>query len=357
MRQLVAVFLVLLVLGMPTAGSADLASRSQAIGQEQALRRQERDAALTLLSLDEQLAAGRAKAARIQAGLPAAGQAVSAAVTRLNTARTRLALDQKRLGEWLNFLYRYGDVSLVAQVLEAKSWSDLESRLVFVTDLMENQADLWQRAKVREADLTRAVAGLRNKQDAMQREEADLAATVAALGKERETRQAYLASLERQSAVLAREVAGEDALWVADLQPLTSVLSDLGNLPWDGMTPDNVSFGFDQVTLEFSDSTLTGVLDSGGATLQLAATSSGVVISGSANGVPFKLKASLAVAGPRTVQLVPKELDLAGLPVQPNTMTAVTGDNPVFNLPAEDPQWKLSSINTGPGYVDFLFGQ
>jgi len=357
-KQLVAVLavIVFLVPWAPTVGSAGLTERSQAIGQEKALQQQEQSAALTLLSLDEQLGAREAEASRIQAALPAAGQAVTTASVQLATARGQLTLDQKKLGQWLNFLYRYGNVSLVAEVLEAKSLNDFVSRLVFVSMLVENQAGLWQKARVQETVCARAVADLQKKKAALQQEEAGLNTAIGALQKEQQARDAFMVSLGQQSATLAQQVAAEEAGWVATLRPLTKVLGDLGNLPWDGMTPDSVSFGFDGVTAEFSDATLTGVLDSDGANLQLAATGSGVVISGAENGVPFALQASLTVMGPREVRLVPQELDLAGLPVQAATLAAVAGNNLVLSLPAEDPQWKLSAISTGAGHIDFLFG-
>lgn len=359
MRRFVALLamLALLLAVVPTTGAADLAERRQAIGQEEALRGREREAALTLLSLDEELKASQALVARLRAGLPGAVAAVNKASARYRTARATLARDQKMLGLWLNFLYRYGSVSLVAEVLEAKSWSDFVTRLVFVTGLMENQAALWQKARGEEAVCARSVADLQDKEAALRREEAVLAGTIAGLEKKQEARKAFLASLEQQSAILAREVAAEEAGWVAALQPLSEVLANLGGLPWDQMAPDNISFGFSGVTLQFDDTALSGVLDSGGAGLQLASSPSGVTISGSADGVSYALQASLSVAGPRTVRLVPRELDLAGLPVQEATLLAVTGGATSFNLPDEYPQWKLSSISTGAGYVDFVFGR
>lgn len=359
-KKLLAVLavLVLLVAALPLAGVTGFPGRARAGTQVVPLKSQEQEAAETLLSLGEQVNALETAQSRIEAELPAEDAAVTRAHAQLTASTALLAVDQQRLGLWLNFLYRYGEVSLVTEVLEAKSWSDFESRLVLVTELMENQALLWQQARSQEAVCVRELATVHQFQIALQQKEDDLSTAIDALEKKRQAKENFLSSLERQSASLAQQVVTEETGWVNTLQPLSTVLGNLSNLPWDSLTPDNVSFGVDGVTARFDDATLTRVLDydQSAANLQLTANDSGVVISGSENGVSFDLSAALVVSGPRQVRLVPKQLDLAGLPVQEDTLAAVTGGDLVFNLPEQDPQWKLSSISTGAGYVDFVFG-
>jgi len=357
-RRLLALLtlIAVVVTAAPATGAADLAARNRALAQESALQRQERSAALTLLSLDEELSADQAEAARVKAAIPVVTRAVGAARESMIAARARMAQDRQRLGQWLNFFYRYGTVSLLDVVLQARSFDDFVNRLVLVTTILENQAVLWHTAGREAAWYARTLADLQAKEKALAGQEAALAAAVAAIGKQEAEKAAFVASLQAQSAVLAREVLAQESAWVASLKPLTSVLQGLSGLPWDSLSPDSVQFGFSGVTLGFDDATLTRLLDSGGANLQYAATPGGVIISGEQNGVPFALHCGLAVAGPRAVRLVPTELDLAGLPVQEATLQAVTGGNLTFELPDEDPGWKLSAIRTDYHHTDFVFG-
>jgi len=357
-RRLVAVLtlVAMLVSGMPATGAADLAARSQDLARENALQQQEKSAALTLLSLDEELAADQAQADRIRAALPEAARAVAAATDAMLAARRGMLADREKLGRWLNFFYRYGAVSFLDVVLRARSFDDFVNRLVLVSTLLENQAALWHAASREAAVYARSVAQVQAKRKALAGQEAVLAAAIAALGERQRDKAGFLASLQAQSAALARQVLAEESVWVVALQPLTRVLHDLSALPWDGVTPDSVDFGFSGVTLGFDDATLTRLLDSDQVDFQFTATPDGVVISGEQDGVSFALHSGLAVAGPRTVRLVPRELDLAGAPVQEATLQAVTGGNLTFDLPAADPQWKLSAIRTASHHTDFVFG-
>ena len=206
------VLAAVLVLALPAIGGADATPSADALRREDAsLAARSHAAALSLYSLDSQLAAARARLAALEARQATLLAERASLARELRIARGSVSVSQRRLATHLRELYERSDVSTVEVVLGARTLDEALTGLDSLDRAAaqdEAVAAEVRAAKRRVSAASAAVAARIVALDAARRQ---AEATEASLRRAQEERLAYVARLAAERELNARQLAHVEA--------------------------------------------------------------------------------------------------------------------------------------------------
>lgn len=339
------------------AGSLpSLEERSEAVNRLTGLNEQERALAAELLDWDVRIEAARQDQERLTREIPLAEQALKDAEARLSLSREQLSEGEERLGQWVNFLYRNGPVAYLEVVLEATDFNDFATRFEAIKTVVVNQRRLLDEVKELKAGQEEQAASMRQAQAGLAAKTAALSQRIADMDRERAGREAFLAQLKEQSTDLNERVIQSETALYQSISSLRYLLSHLGELPWDNLSPQKFSLTGRGLSIEYLDQEVNRVFFEQGdpnlAAISVQSLSGLFAISGrgDAGGVDYRLEGAFVPDADGNVRFEPSRVLLAGLPVSSEVLQYIaSAESLSFDFGSRTQGYRLTQIRPADG--------
>lgn len=316
-------------------GAVSPEDRLEALARQAELERREGELAAELLDWDVKIETARQEQEQLLLEIPLAERSLAGAETSLGESRARLDEGMEDLGRWVNYLYRYGQVSYLEVILEAKSFSEFVERAGLVVTVISAQAGLLDEVRDRAARLEAQLENLRQARALLDQKNASLACRLREMDDYRAGREVFLNELKEQSAGLAESIVKKETLLYRSLDSLQYLLKHLDSLPWHSLTPDTFSLAGKNMRLEFKDREVNRVFFRQGdpelAGLSVHCAPGLFSISGTAaagaGGADFKIEGNFEPRGKGRVSFQPGRMYLSGVPVSSEVLGFIAGES------------------------------
>lgn len=330
--------------------------RSEALGALAGLNEQEKALVAELLDWDVRLAAARQDHERLAREIPVAEQAVKDAEAALSLSREQLSVSEERLGRWVNFLYRYGPVAYLEVVLQATDFNDFATRFEALKTVVVSQVRLIDEVKELKGRQEEQAAGLRQARADLEVKTAALSQRIADMDRERAGREAFLARLKEQSADLNEKVIQSETALYQSIDSLRYLISHLGALPWDNLSPQKFSLTGRGLSIEYLDQEVNRVFFEQGdpnlAAISVQSLSGLFAICGRADtgGADYRLEGTFVPEAAGKVRFEPSRALLAGLPVSAEVLRYIaSAESLSFDFGSRTQGYRLTQIRPEPG--------
>lgn len=315
-------------------GAPNPEDRLEALARQAELERREGELAAELLDWDVKIESARQEQEQLLLEIQQAELSLAGAEAGLGESRARLEEGLEDLGWWVNYLYRYGQVSFLEVILEAKNFSEFVERAGMVFAVISAQAELLEEVRERSARLEEQLEALRQARALLDQKNAALAGRIRDMDHYRAGREVFLNELKEQSASLAEEIIKKETLLFRSLDSLHYLLQHLDSLPWQSLTPDTFSLAGRRMRLEFKDQEVNRVFFGQGdpalAGLSVHCTPGLFSISGTAaagaGGAEFKIEGNFETRGKGRVSFQPGRMYLSGVPVSSEVLGFIAGE-------------------------------
>ncbi|MDI9448110.1 MAG: hypothetical protein QM303_05765 [Bacillota bacterium] len=315
-------------------GAVSPEDRLEALARQAELERRKGELAAELLDWDVKIEAARQDQEQLLLEIQQAERSLAGAETSLGESRARLDEGMEDLGRWVNHLYRYGQISYLEVVLEAKSFSEFVERAGLVVTVISAQAELLDEVRDRAARLEAQLEALRQTRALLDQKNAALAGRIREMDDYRAGREVFLNELKEQSAGLAESIVERETLLFRSLDSLQYLLKHLDSLPWHNLTPDTFSLAGNKMRLEFKDQEVNRVFFGQGdpalAGLSVHCAPGLFSISGTAaagaGSADFKIEGNFEPRGRGRVSFQPGRMYLSGVPVSSEVLGFIAGE-------------------------------
>ncbi len=340
----------------PVAGPAALEERNEAVNRLAGLNEQERALVAELLDWEVRIEAARQEHERLTGEIPVVRQTLADSEAGLQVTREQLRAGRDRLGQWVNFLYRYGPVAYLEVILSAVDFNDFVARaesvktiIISQVRLLEEVRDLQRRQEEQAETLRQAQAGLTAKTTALSQK-------LVEMDRDRAGREAFLADLRQQSTGLADEVLQSETVLYQSITSLRYLLSHLDSLPWNSLSPEKFSLSGKGLRIEFADQEINKVFfgqdDPNLASLSVRSSSGLFALSGRAEaaGTDFRMEGAFVLDGDGKVRFQPARVLLAGLPVTSEVLKYIASEQSLsVDLGERTRGYRLTDIRSEEG--------
>jgi len=275
--------------------------------------------------------------------------------------RADLAVSSRELGQWLEFNYRYGYVSILDVLVSSSGFNDFINRSFLLSSIMDQQARVFQhhralknRAEEKLAQISainKSIAADKLKQEKklteLQKTETELAE--------------LLSDLKNQSAALEAKLNVLSQQW-AEVTGLTSgIIRRLSTLPADQFPPDGIRFSFGGMRLEYSDATINQAIKKVGpdpaAGVNVGIKPELVTISGhtGSQGVAFVIKGNFAISpDKKKIVFVPGSITVNNDTQSGYMMEAILDNSDLtWDITRYYPNLSITGFSSGNGKITF----
>jgi cystine transport system substrate-binding protein len=198
---------ILLLLGIPATGPAQVPGVGALKQRSAALAARSREAVVQLYALESRLQQARDDLARIDARAAALARSQDSAKRRYRAAQRTMAVAQERLGRQLRILYEQDELSPIAVVLGARSLDEAIEGLESLSRTARATESVIEQARSARTLIRRARRELAVQVSRVLALRAVVAATAAGLEQARVERTAYLADLRQQQELTVSQIS------------------------------------------------------------------------------------------------------------------------------------------------------
>jgi peptidoglycan hydrolase CwlO-like protein len=355
---LVTVFFLLLAFTAASGeeqGAGLLKEREAAYGQKSALEEREKQLLADLLDLDVKIESARINQSLLQGEIAEAGHLLEESRAALFLCRERRDENLVSLGQWVNFLYRYGAISYLEVLLQASDFYDFINRLERLKIIVSYQARLFLEAKSLLLQVQEMEQQFNHARIELNTKSQALSSAINEMERLRAGRQVVLEDARKESGTLSESIATAEIEWVRSLKILRYMVEHLDALPWSSLAPENVSLTLSGARLEFSDEQINKTFFAGGAGfaagLSIESAPGLFTIKGRTSGAEeYSISGEFITSPDGSVRFQPRQLRLAGIPVSEPVLAFVTSARALSFDPSKLLSgFKLAGLKTARG--------